>query len=195
MHKVTVEQALAQELAYRGEALLSLPESQWFERKSARVRPRKVADALIGFANAEGGVLVVGLFDGRVEGIDSVGPKHLAALQQAAMDFTQPAVRCRTRLVECRSTEGRGSSIHVSRVTSPDSPATRGSRECARTFASDRSSGRASAASSRRWNWPGSWSLATRKRRAACGSCCRVGPRTGASSGVSILEPARSCAA
>ena len=106
MGKFTVEQALAQDLEHRGEALLSLPESQWFERKSARVKPWRIADALIGFANAEGGVLVAGLLDGRVEGIDSVGPKHLAALQQAALDFTQPAVRCRTRLVECRNAEG-----------------------------------------------------------------------------------------
>lgn len=113
MYAGTVEEALGRGPADRGEALLRLPEGQWFERKSARVKPWKVADVLVGFANAEGGVLVVGLVDGRVEGIDTVSPKHLAALQQAAMDFTQPAVRCKTRLVECHNAEGQSDRLLV----------------------------------------------------------------------------------
>jgi ATP-dependent DNA helicase RecG len=51
--------------------LLALDENQWFERKSARAAPKDIAHDLIAFANAEGGVLVVGLSDGRIEGVRS----------------------------------------------------------------------------------------------------------------------------
>ncbi len=50
--------------------LLETHEDQWFDRKSARVKPRALADALIGFANAEGGIVAVGLSDGHVEGTE-----------------------------------------------------------------------------------------------------------------------------
>lgn len=79
MHKVTVEQALAQQLEYRGEALLSPARKPMVGAKECSrgaQEGRRCADRV---RQRRGGVLVVGLFDGRVEGIDSVGPKHLAA--------------------------------------------------------------------------------------------------------------------
>ncbi len=48
-----------------GSALLDLPESQWFERKSGRIRAKKAAETAIAFANAEGGILIVGASNGR----------------------------------------------------------------------------------------------------------------------------------
>ncbi len=42
-------------------ALRKRPESQWFDRKSARVKPRELADAMVAFANAEGGLIAVGI--------------------------------------------------------------------------------------------------------------------------------------
>ncbi len=103
MTTVAAEQALARSPSLRGAALLELAEDQWFDRKSARVDPKQLAEALIGFANAEGGMVVVGLHNGRVEGIQSAGPKRLSAWQQAAMNFTHPPVRCESKLVECRN--------------------------------------------------------------------------------------------
>ena len=55
---------------------------------------------MIGFANADGGLAVVGLWNGTVEGVHRISGR-LAEWQQAALDFTVPAVPCRTRLVEC----------------------------------------------------------------------------------------------
>ncbi|GAA0603068.1 putative DNA binding domain-containing protein [Sporichthya brevicatena] len=101
MSTVVVEQALAQPVSDRGRALLQAREDQWFERKSARVTARDLADAMIAFANAEGGIIVVGLWNGTVEGIGGAAPKSLSAWQQAALDFTTPAVPCRSRLVDC----------------------------------------------------------------------------------------------
>ena len=115
-----MDQALAQSPDRRGDALLGLAEDQWFDRKSARVKPWKLAEALIGFANAEGGAVVVGLSEGRVEGIDSTGSEHLSALQQAALDFTRPAVRCENRLVKCRNAAGKADRLLVVTVTSSE---------------------------------------------------------------------------
>ncbi len=116
MSTVAAEQALAQAPKLRGDALLQLPEDQWFDRKSNRVSPRSLAEALVGFANAEGGMVVVGLSNDRVEGINAVGPTKLSAWQQTAFDFTQPAVRCKNRLVDCQDTSGRPDRLLVFEV-------------------------------------------------------------------------------
>ena len=52
-----VTQALTQEPEHIGRALLAIPENQWYERKSARVAGRELADVEIALANAEGGTL------------------------------------------------------------------------------------------------------------------------------------------
>lgn len=106
MSTVAVEQALAQDPAHRGDSLLGLPEDQWFDRKSARVGPRELADILIGFANSEGGTVVVGLWNGVVEGITAAGPAKLSRWRQAVIDFTAPPLPHRIRLVDCRNSRG-----------------------------------------------------------------------------------------
>ena len=50
--------------------LLEEPENQWFDRKSARVRGADLAKTLAAMANAEGGIIAIGLHDGVCEGID-----------------------------------------------------------------------------------------------------------------------------
>lgn len=89
-----------------GAALLAAPEDQWFDRKSARVKPRQLADVLIGLANADGGVVAVGLRDGVVEGVASVGAA-INDLRQTAMDFSVPPVACATRLIACQRAQGQ----------------------------------------------------------------------------------------
>ena len=111
MSTVAVQQALAKPPGQCGEALLSIPEDQWFERKSARVDPRKLAETLVGFANAEGGNVVLGLHDGKVEGIEGARSRRLSDWQQTAFDFPQPAVRCDIKLVECRDADGNPDSL------------------------------------------------------------------------------------
>lgn len=106
MSTAAVEQALAQHPDRCGDALLGVPEDQWFERKSARIGARELADTLVGFANAEGGTVVVGLWNDVIEGIDAAGPARLSKLQQSVIDFTVPPVPCRVRLVGCRNAKG-----------------------------------------------------------------------------------------
>ena len=106
MSTIAVEQALGLDRNRCGGALLRLPEDQWFDRKSARIGARELADILIGFANAEGGTVVVGLWNGVVEGIDGQGSGRLSKWQQAVIDFTAPPVPHRTRIVDCRNAQG-----------------------------------------------------------------------------------------
>lgn len=113
MSTVAAEQALARPPFERGAALLELREDQWFDRKSERITGKDLADSLVAFANAEGGIVVIGLWDGKVEGIRRARGGRLAEWQQAALDFTLPAVPCRTRLVECVNESGEDDDLLV----------------------------------------------------------------------------------
>lgn len=71
---------------------VALPEDQWFERKSGRIAPKDLAIALVAFANADGGVVIVGIHDGQVDGVSAPRENDL---RQAALDHTTPPVRAR----------------------------------------------------------------------------------------------------
>lgn len=95
-----------------GTLLLGLTEDQWFERKSRRIEPRRLADALVAFANADGGTLVVGLANGRVEGTRA-DLRRRNELMQAAMDFTQPVVAVKSALYACVRDDGTPDDLFV----------------------------------------------------------------------------------
>jgi ATP-dependent DNA helicase RecG len=111
--------ALALPREQRGRALLRLPEDQWFDRKSGRISGRDLADVLVGFANAEGGLVVLGLWGGRVEGIGSTSRKQ-NEWRQAAVDFTLPTVPSRHRVVECLNEAGEMDALFVIEVEPSD---------------------------------------------------------------------------
>ena len=52
------------------ERLLAEPEGQWFDRKSAGIGARELAETLVAVANAEGGLIAIGLSGGVCEGVD-----------------------------------------------------------------------------------------------------------------------------
>ncbi len=116
---VAVEKALNGPAEKVGPALLALRESQWLERKSNRVAPRDLGRDLIGFANADGGFVVVGLHDGVVEG-ESSTPGRVNAQTQANIDFCHPPVPARCRLVECIDGRGEPNDLLVFEVESSD---------------------------------------------------------------------------
>lgn len=105
MASADVEKALAASVEEVGRAVLALPEDQWLERKSSRITPRELANALIGFANADGGILVIGLHDKVVEGSGANVRRRNEQLQ-AAIDFCVPPVRVSRRFVDCRNSDG-----------------------------------------------------------------------------------------
>jgi ATP-dependent DNA helicase RecG len=98
-----------------GRELLNLPEDQWLERKSARISPRSLAEALIGFANADGGTVVIGLHDGHVEGTDGNVSRRNSQMQ-ANVDFCHPPVRAAHKLIDCVNDKGEADKLLVIEV-------------------------------------------------------------------------------
>lgn len=101
------------------EFLTTRREDQWLDRKSARVAARQLGDILVAFANAEGGLVVIGINAGRVEGVGAAGAR-VNDWRQAAVDYTEPPVRHRFELVPCTNAAGDQDSVVVIEVESSD---------------------------------------------------------------------------
>lgn len=109
------DRALASPIAEVGPRLLALPETQWFDRKSVRSEAKSLAPILVALANSEGGVIVVGLSNGIVEGIkDHAG--RINDFRQAAIDHTVPPVRCTVDQIGCINSRGEADSLIIIRV-------------------------------------------------------------------------------
>ena len=120
MGTIDVEKALNAPPREVGKELARIDEDQWLERKSARIAPRDLADALIGFANADGGVVVVGISDGDIEGTSS-NPERRNAQFQANVDFCSPPVRTKPQLIQCIDSGGSLNELLVFEVEPSDS--------------------------------------------------------------------------
>lgn len=97
-----------------GAALLSLREDQWFDRKSTRTKPVDLAPIISGMANAEGGLIVLGVHGGRVEGVDASGDEN--GWRQANLDFVDPPASVMVRTIGCQTSSGKSDNITVLEV-------------------------------------------------------------------------------
>lgn len=111
------------------QTLVSQKENQWFDRKSARITAQSLADSMIGFANADGGRIVVGIHKGEIEGVDG-GDMDLNSLLQAAIDFSQPPVRHRAEFLECKDSEGKPNRLLVLDVEASETIHRNKKQEC-----------------------------------------------------------------
>ena len=81
-------------------------ESPLFDRKSARIDAKTLAIHLIAFANADGGIIAVGVEDdGTITGIDGHA-EHINELLRAPFDFCKPSVRVETERLSCVNRDG-----------------------------------------------------------------------------------------
>ncbi len=110
-----VDRALAAPPAGVGQRLLSLVEDQWFDRKSIRLAPKDLGAPLVAFSNAEGGTIVVGLHDGKVEGTRARAVK-INEIRQAPIDHTVPPVRASFEQVACVNDAGEPDELLLIRV-------------------------------------------------------------------------------
>ncbi|UYZ58034.1 ATP-binding protein [Hymenobacter latericus] len=92
--------------------LLSNPENQWFDRKSSRIEPGKLAECMIGLANADGGRIAIGISQGVVEGINAYERK-INDLIQAGRDHADPPVRSAVRYLDCLNQKGNPDKILI----------------------------------------------------------------------------------
>ena len=98
------------------ERLLAEPEGQWFDRKSARISARDLSETLAAMANAEGGMIAVGLSAGVCEGVNTVPEAH-SAWRQAGIDFTTPPVRFTAELLPCINRSGHPDRVFIINVS------------------------------------------------------------------------------
>ena len=97
------------------ESLLSEREGQWFDRKSARIAPRELAETLVAMANAEGGMIAVGLSGGVCEGVDD-RPEAQNGWRQAGLDFTEPPVQYTVDLLPCVNRSGDADHLFIIQI-------------------------------------------------------------------------------
>lgn len=111
-----VDAALASPPEQMRELLLAIQEDQWFERKSAMTKLPTLAKALVAMANAEGGVIVVGIADKVIEGIDALSNIQRNDLRQAVLNQVQPPIRAQIEEVSCQAELGEVKTLFVIRV-------------------------------------------------------------------------------
>lgn len=114
-----VQRALSSGGEQVGRALAQLVEDQWFERKSGRISARDLGRVIVAMANADGGVIVVGVHGGAVEGTDR-DARGRNDLMQANADFCQPPARVDVRLIDCRNEDGDANHLLVLEVSPSD---------------------------------------------------------------------------
>ena len=78
------------------EEILARKECQTFDCKSIQIDPKALAIPIVAMANADGGVLAIGVSDKtrRIEGVDG-NEERLNELLRVPFDFCNPSVRVR----------------------------------------------------------------------------------------------------
>lgn len=116
---ITLEQLRLLPDLDRVEWLRNHAEGQWFDRKSPRIKGRTLAETLVAFANAEGGLICIGIEERRVLGIATSGRLE-NEWRQAAVKFTAPPVRHVVELLDCTNSDGRPDQVVVIEVPASD---------------------------------------------------------------------------
>jgi ATP-dependent DNA helicase RecG len=88
--------------------IINEPEGKYFDRKSAGIKPSDLAKPISAFANAEGGVVVIGVTDSTrtIEGINSCGADRINAFLSAAKDFCKPMPVCKEEFLNVINSKG-----------------------------------------------------------------------------------------
>ncbi|PIA83707.1 ATP-binding protein [Streptococcus parauberis] len=87
--------------------LTSAPESQHFDRKSARIKPKDILKHLIAFANAEGGHLVIGIEDsGEVTGFKHPNSKKVEEYQNIPFQLKQTPIFFSDEIINVTNSNG-----------------------------------------------------------------------------------------
>lgn len=94
------------------EEILALEEGQTFDRKSIRIDAKTLAEPLCAFANADGGIIAIGITNSKrqIEGVDGDIAK-LNDLLRVPLDYCNPTVEVRTEMVPCNDMHGNDNHI------------------------------------------------------------------------------------
>ncbi len=99
------------------EEMCTATEKQQFDRKSAKIDATAIAAPMIAFANADGGLLAIGIEDnGQITGIDEY-TKNINEILRAPFDFCQPSIMIETETVDCIDCKGKENHILLIRIS------------------------------------------------------------------------------
>ena len=91
-------------------------ENQLFDRKSAKIESTAIATPIIAFANADGGLLAVGIENnGEITGIDDF-TKNINEILRASLDFCRPSIIIETEITDCIDSQGRNNHLLLIRI-------------------------------------------------------------------------------
>jgi ATP-dependent DNA helicase RecG len=108
-------------MRYSLEEIIQMSEGQTFDCKSFQIEPKALANTIVAMANADGGLIAVGISDKsrRVEGVDQ-NQEHLNELLRTPFDFCVPTVNVSMEYMPCVDVEGNEN--HVLLIHVPASP-------------------------------------------------------------------------
>ena len=108
-------------MRYTIEEIRQMPERQTFDSKSIHIEPKALANTIVAMANADGGMIAVGISDKtrRIEGIDQ-DKAHLNEILRTPFDFCVPTISVTTEFMPCQDSEGNDNHILIIHV--PASP-------------------------------------------------------------------------
>ena len=94
------------------EEITTRKECQTFDCKSIQIEPKALAVPIVAMANADGGVLAIGVSDKtrRIEGIDG-NEKRINELLRVPFDFCNPSVKVKCEYLPCTDAEGHENRI------------------------------------------------------------------------------------
>ncbi|WP_250505407.1 ATP-binding protein [Bowdeniella massiliensis] len=112
MPRLSVEAVLEERPEQRGLELSERPEDQWFDRKSLSIAPKKLAETLTAFANAEGGIVVVGIENKKIQHRPDFTVRS-NSLRQAPRHHIEPPLACEVQEVDVIDDDGEQASLLV----------------------------------------------------------------------------------
>lgn len=94
------------------EEIQTCKECQTFDCKSIQIDPKALAIPIVAMANADGGVLAIGVSDKtrRIEGVDG-NEERLNELLRVPFDFCNPSVKVRCEYLPCTDYSGKENRI------------------------------------------------------------------------------------
>jgi len=91
--------------------LLQEREGQLFDRKSGRIDHVGLINRMIGFANADGGVIAIGIEkDKTVRGVEDVTIKA-ERIRKGIVSLIMPPIKCEIKLVPCKNFKGEEANL------------------------------------------------------------------------------------
>lgn len=108
-------------MKYTIDDIRQMAEGQTFDCKSIHIDPKALANTIVAMANADGGLIAIGISDKarRIEGVDQY-PQLLNEILRTPFDFCIPTVTITTDFLTCQDYNGNDN--HILLINVPASP-------------------------------------------------------------------------